>query len=199
MIKYDEEYYKTVNYVDYMTRGERYAKTAFELADLLTKLNLINRSSQILDYGCAVGFLVNGFHKIGYEETYGYDISEWAKNQAKELVGEHGIINDLKQFPLKIDIIISLDVFEHMTDKEIAAVFQTVKSDVLIVRIPVSTDNGKSFHLEVSNKDKTHINCKTKEKWIRFLKQFGYKNCFKLNLLTIYDSDGVFCGLFTKG
>ena len=69
--------------------------------------------------------------------------------------------------------------------------------NVLIVRIPCST-NDKDFHLEISKKDKTHINCKTKKNWIKFLNKLGYSLIGTLNLKQIYDSDGVFCGLFFK-
>ncbi len=52
--KYTEEYYKTLNYTNYLDRESKYIKTAFELIDLLKKLKLLTEQSSILDYGCAV-------------------------------------------------------------------------------------------------------------------------------------------------
>lgn len=190
---YDENYYKTLNYVDYLSREERYEKLADELCDLLKKIGCINPHSIILDYGCAVGFLVRGIIKAGYEDCHGYDISDWAKSQFITLPLECVKISTW-------NVITCLDVLEHMTDTEITEIFKyiTRSNQSLVVRIPCSTDSGKSFHLDVSNRDKTHINCKTKEQWKDFLKQFGYKIVLPLNLTSIYDSKGVFCALLLK-
>jgi hypothetical protein len=92
----------------------------------------------------------------------------------------------------KTDIIISLDVFEHMKDEEIYVLFEKLSSYVIICRIPVAEPFSSDFYLEVSRNDSTHINCKTKNQWKNFLKQFGYNKFLHLNLFSIYDSKGVF-------
>ena len=206
-MEYNEEYYKTLNYVDYLSRQDRYTKLATEVTDLLKKLNLIDEFSAIMDYGCATGMLVKALQDLGYGGTFGFDISDWATQQAKKIVqgsSQHIISkSDLVDLVtcyslMPFNIMFCLDVLEHMEDASIRAAFSMFPSDTLIVRIPCSTNEGKSFHLDVSNRDKSHINCKTKEEWIKFFKYFGYNNVFKLNLLTIYDSEGVFCALLTK-
>jgi hypothetical protein len=80
-----------------------------------------------------------------------------------------------------------------MTDQEIAKVLIKTNPRALLVRIPSSTDGGKTFALEVSRQDPTHINCKTKEQWIEFFKEFEYKTFLRLNLFTVYDTPGVTC------
>lgn len=190
---YDENYFKSINYTDYLSREDKYLKTAYELTDLLQKLSLSNKNDHILDYGCAIGFLIKGLEKLGFENVYGYDISSWAKEQA--------IKKDIKIVQKKkmdFNIIICLDVLEHMTDEEIHDAFNTFNSNILIARIPCSTDEGKSFHLDVSKRDKTHINCKEKKDWKRLLESIGYTTFMRLNLLTIYDSIGVMSVLCLK-
>jgi hypothetical protein len=86
-----------------------------------------------------------------------------------------------------------MDVFEHMTDLQVGTVLRTSKAKAVLARIPSSTDGGKTFHLEVSRADPTHINCKTKEQWIEFFKSFGYQTFLKLNLYCVYDTPGVTC------
>jgi cyclopropane fatty-acyl-phospholipid synthase-like methyltransferase len=191
---YDENYYKTLNYADYLGRQERYDKLAQELSDLLSKLNLVSTgmSTNILDYGCAVGFLVSAFQRVGYM-THGYDISEWAVKNAVTFNVDNYYPN------IKYDVVTCLDVFEHMQDHEIRKVLKEIETNVLIVRIPCSTDGGQSFHLDVSRRDPTHINCKSKAGWIELIGQSGgFESMFNLNLLTIYDSPGVFCAMFVK-
>jgi cyclopropane fatty-acyl-phospholipid synthase-like methyltransferase len=160
---------------------------------MLDKLRLVSKKDTILDYGCAVGFLMEGFRELGYKNVYGYDISDWAVAQAKNK--GLNILNKVKK--RAFDVIICLDVLEHMSDHEIHRVFAQYRSDIMIVRIPCSTD-GKQFVLEVSNRDQTHINRKTKGDWTRLINDLGYGTVLPLNLLTIYDTPGVMCALCLK-
>lgn len=188
---YDADYYRSSNYADYLERGDRYRKTAYELVDLLRKLNLVERDSSIVDYGCAVGFLLDGFKELGYSNVLGVEVSEWARQEAK--TRGHRILESVTGMCLSPDLLISMDVFEHMTDKEVSRVILETSPKALLVRIPTSTDGGKTYHLEVSRADPTHINCKTKEQWIRFFRDFGYQTFLRLNLYTVYDTPGVSC------
>ncbi len=189
--QFNKEYFTSINYSDYLSRQIRYEKCAKELVlYLANKINLTT-SWEILDYGCAVGFLVNGFRKLGYS-CDGYDISTWAKREAKKRGVEY--VNPNKHS----DLVIFLDVLEHMTDEDIRGIFNKMHAGYVLVRIPCSTNGGKSFHLDVSNKDKTHINCKTKYQWLDLFKSMGYSTWFALDLYTIYDSDGVMCKVFKK-
>lgn len=175
---YGEEYFRSTNYADYFERKERYTRTAAEISDLLFKLGLLNKDTAIVDYGCALGFLVDGFHSSGYRAV-GVDISSWARAEAEKrgvrvLASAAEVVSG--------DVLVALDVFEHMRDSEIKEVVETIEPKTLVVRAPVSTDGGKSFHLAVSRADKTHINCKTVEQWVTFFQDVGYSRCLKLNL-----------------
>jgi 2-polyprenyl-3-methyl-5-hydroxy-6-metoxy-1,4-benzoquinol methylase len=186
---YDETYYNSMNYADYLSRSERYNRTAKEITSLLESLCLINEDSTFLDYGCAVGFLAKSLTSIGYD-CLGYDISQWAVDQARSKG-----VSILDEPKGSFDCIFYLDVIEHMSDKEIETVFKNCKSKCSIVRIPCSTDGGNTYHLKVSNQDPTHINCKTKDQWKSFFKSIGVVSIIHINTYTIYDSDGVMCAL----
>jgi hypothetical protein len=190
---FNEQYYKSINYTDYLHRSEKYVKTAEELDWFFRqKLSLLFYDSSILDYGCAVGFLLEGFKKLGYTNLNGYEIS----NYAKEICYQKNlnIIENLNQ--KNYNFAFFLDVLEHMSQESINDLFSKCKFNYVIVRIPCSTEENKgTFHLDVSKKDKTHINCKSKQEWINIFKNYGYKNIIRINLNTIYDSEGVFCAL----
>ncbi len=193
--RYPKEYYESLNYTDYMERGPKYKKTAHEIIDLLKKLKLIEKDKKILDFGCAVGFLIEGFKDAGYKKVEGYEVSKWARGEARRkkcLV--HGNLNNL----LNPDIMIALDVLEHLNDEELEEVFTKISPRVLLVRIPVCEKGEESFYLSVSRKDPTHINCKTRENWIEFFKVFQFKTFLKLDLFSIYDAPGVCCLLILK-
>jgi len=191
--QYTKDYYNSLNYINYLDREEKYKKHAIELDTLFNTLSLLNTQNTILDYGCAVGFLIEGFKSLGYKDISGYDISKWATNQCREKG-----INMLEDEEIRpFDLITALDVLEHMKDKDIKEAFTRFKSNILLVRIPCSV-NGTNFHLEISRKDPTHINCKTKRDWKEFLKTLGYNFFFPININTIYDSDGVMCYICFK-
>lgn len=187
---YDKEYYSTGNYKNYLSKKKRYEKTAQDLIELLAKLKCSHKDMKILDYGCATGFLLDGFYNLGYKNTNGYDISDWALSQISR---NHNIISLSKE--TEYDVMIMLDVLEHMEDKDINNLFTKVKSKLIFIRIPVSTDGGNSFHLDVSRADPTHINCKEKTEWVSMLGDLGYRTAFELDLQSIYSTDGVFCAL----
>ncbi|KKS77900.1 MAG: SAM-dependent methyltransferase [Candidatus Woesebacteria bacterium GW2011_GWB1_43_14] len=192
-MKYGKDYFKNLNYTDYLERRDKYLNHAKELHEFLGRLGLISEKSSIMDYGCAVGFLMEGFKELGYQNVYGYDISKWAVAQAKAKGLK--ILNHIDH--QSFGVIICLDVFEHMTDREIHKVFNQYESNVMIVRIPCSSD-GKRFMLNISNNDPTHSNLKTKNGWLKLLKKLGYTTILPLNLLTIYDTPGVMCALGLK-
>ena len=193
-MKYDKDYFNTKNYKNYLERKDRYFKMAEELYQSFYKIGLLDKNTKILDYGCAVGFLIKGFENLGFNNVYGYDISDWAIEQAKKLNCK--ILDELDKH---YDLGIFLDVLEHMTDNEILKVFNETNFNYIIVRIPCSHESDpNNFYLDISKIDETHINCKTPINWIDFFDKLGYNRYFKLNMTTIYNSDGCFCYLFIK-
>ncbi len=191
---FTKEYFQTINYVNYLERSKKYVKHAEDIIQLLESISLTNKSSNILDYGCAVGFLIEGMEEQGYKNVSGFDISEWAVEQCQS----KGLNVTSELSNQSYDLITALDVFEHMTDEEIALALKHFKSNLLLVRIPCSVD-GKEFHLDISKLDPTHCNCKTKEGWESLFRQHGYSTFLKVNVSTIYDTPGVISWLCIKG
>jgi len=184
---YNESYYNSNNYHNYSERSERYHHLAKELYGLLDSLSLISPSTFILDYGCAFGFLLEGFKKLGIDGI-GYDISEYARCEAVKRGNR--VIDSIYNYNV-YNIAFFLDVLEHIDENEINRIFKYINSDIIIGRIPCSY-NSDQFYLEISRNDPGHINCKTKDEWKELLSKFGYTKFFHLNLNSIYDSKGVF-------
>jgi SAM-dependent methyltransferase len=186
-----EKYYSERNYTNYLDRKGRYVQMARELDEVFQKVEIVNHKSKILDFGCAVGFLVSAMDEIGYSSVYGYDISEWAVGVAKS--NGCRILNQVRS--QSFDLVFFLDVLEHMTDEQIRKEFSRNKFSSCIVRIPCADEGETNFHLEASKKDETHINCKSASGWMNLFKSLGYNKFIRLNLNTIYDSRGCFCYL----
>jgi len=190
-MNFEESYFKSINYTNYLERGIRYKKMAKELVHYLKDHTHIHQNTLTLDYGCAVGFFTLGVSELGVC-CDGYDISTWAANIAKD--------NGVTIIPFEsrhYDIMFAFDVFEHMEDGEINKSLYMFSPNLLLIRIPCSI-NGKDFHLDVSRRDPTHINCKTKDDWLAFFKKAGFTHAEPIDLYTIYDAPGVMCYLFQR-
>ena len=191
MIPFDKDYFQSANYTNYLDRQEKYSRTAEEIFDRLKTFGLLNKKSSMLDYGCAVGFLSYGFRELGIDDIDSYDISEWAKEQAR--MRGCRVVESLKDY---YNIGIFLDVLEHINDGGIDTVFHKTRFGSVLVRIPCSvSEQPNKFYLEVSRRDPTHINCKTPEQWIAKFKEFGYNTCLPVTMNTIYNSPGCFCAI----
>jgi hypothetical protein len=191
MIPFDKDYFQSANYTNYLDRQEKYSRTAEEIFDRLKTFGLLNKKSSMLDYGCAVGFLSHGFRELGIDDIDSYDISEWAKEQAR--MRGCRVVESLKDY---YNIGIFLDVLEHIDDAGIDTVFHKTRFGSVLVRIPCSVPGQPNkFYLEVSRRDPTHINCKTPEQWITKFRGFGYNTCLPVTMNTIYNSPGCFCAI----
>ncbi|GAB0174588.1 MAG: hypothetical protein HHAS10_04670 [Candidatus Altimarinota bacterium] len=153
----------------------------------------------IVDYGAATGLLLREISQRASATVIGVDISQFALG---EITRRGGFALDSRMYPsanINPDTVISLDVFEHMTDEEIRAALKN-KPKNLIVRIPVKQfEDDTAFFLDCSNKDVTHINCKTHDGWIVFFERLGYRfdRDFGESGL-IYSSNGVFTGVLHR-
>ena len=148
MNQYNKDYYKSVNYVSYLNRKPKYVKHVHEIDSLLKSFNLISANSKILDYGCAVGFLIEGFKEAGYQNIEGYDISEWAVQQCKSKN-----INMLEAVDsINYDLICCLDVLEHMPDDDIINTLLTVLNakfeniNKILVTYLMQTGGGDKYY-----------------------------------------------------
>ena len=103
---FDQEYYESNNYTNYLYRQDRYIRLSEEVSDFLDKMNLLKEP--VLDFGCAVGFLFKGLEKR-VDECYGVDISEWALEQARKR--GHDVSTQVN-WNLDHGVVFGLDVFE---------------------------------------------------------------------------------------
>jgi len=193
---FDEHYYKNDNYVAYLDRSEKYKRTARELEKTLDMLNL--NKEPYLDFGCAVGHLVNGFMDM-FIDIEGYDISDWAVEYGKHK-WHLPLTSDFSQLTKeRYGVTFFLDVLEHLEESTLETLFaEKIKTDALVFRMPVPATTGGDYVLGCSRNDPTHNIRWTKDEWKAFFNKHGY-SVLSLSLNTIYDTDGVYCGLGIKG
>lgn len=186
---FGEAYYSTVNYIDFLQRGDRYKRLAADINDLLKKIGL--NKGPVLDFGCAVGFVIEAMENEGYEDVSGVDISEWALSQCREKgLDVSNSIDPDKEYGLTF----ALDVLEHMNMDQVLDLLNTLETETIVFRMPICAKEGEDYVLDCSRKDPTHRIRMTREEWEEVFNQAGYY-CVDLNLPTIYCSEGVYSGL----
>jgi 2-polyprenyl-3-methyl-5-hydroxy-6-metoxy-1,4-benzoquinol methylase len=104
---YDEEYYDGGKGYHTYNDDARFQTWA---NDIVLKF----KPRSVLDFGCAKGYLVKALHQRGVA-AWGYDVSEWAINQADQ---ETRAYLDSDKYH-KVDLIVSYDTFEHIPEGEL--------------------------------------------------------------------------------
>lgn len=133
---YEEDYFKDYQkyYADFRTRQYRF------YLDLLD--SILQAKGRLLDIGCAFGFFLQAARKKGWDAE-GFDISVFAKQQAKELyaidITQAGSLNDAPFKAEYFDVITMWDVLEHDADPNgmLAAAGELLKPEGLaIIKVP---------------------------------------------------------------
>ena len=190
---FEEGYFKDSkisNYRDYTQK--KYGMLCEDLIALGIK-----PTDRIVDFGCAIGSLLNEFCQRGYRRVQGTDVSWWAINEGRRLHGFNPNVPQYLNYSLLeegADWILALDVLEHIGTVELSNILQIMRCKNLVVRVPVCAEEGQPYVLKVSRNDTTHIQCHTKEWWTETLSGFMYMG--PITGTAIYDSPGVMAAVF---
>lgn len=134
-------------------RNEEWLGFFGAIADQIVRLI---QPKTVLDAGCAMGFLVEALRQRGVE-AYGVDISEYAIQNAHSSIQPYCWRGSVAQpFPQKYDLIVSIEVLEHMPRREAEQAIQNIcqhTDDVLFSSTPFDF------------KEISHFNVQPPEKW----------------------------------
>jgi 2-polyprenyl-3-methyl-5-hydroxy-6-metoxy-1,4-benzoquinol methylase len=92
----------------------------------------IKPGSVILDYGCGTGFIIKHFINKGFE-TYGADTSsqsvDFVNDNYKDAPNFKGafLLDDLFKLNKSFDVILVIEVIEHLTDEILTSLVENVK------------------------------------------------------------------------
>ena len=133
---YTEEYYKSHLDKDGYIDNTAYIGLNQCFAENLKQLLM---PGQVLDVGCACGYLVSAFRDLGVN-AYGVDSSEYALEHVRSTCRQYcrkGILPDLRLpdgFPEKYDLVTCIEVLEHIPEKDTVKSIQALTnlSDVIL-------------------------------------------------------------------
>ncbi|TWB51688.1 methyltransferase family protein [Rhizobium sp. ERR 922] len=159
--QFDEEYYKSGFGPD------AYERTAPWLNFYARIVDEIIRSLQprrVLDAGCALGMVVEAFWDRGIEAK-GVDISEYAIANVRADMREHCRVASLtKPFESRYDLVVCIEVLEHMPAEEAALAIQNIAA---------STDTVLFSSSPRDFEEVTHVNVRPPLSWMKLFGQHG--------------------------
>jgi len=159
MISIDYSIYDPGRYVPDLAAALRRGAIDFEsISDMIGAQG----HQRILEIGCGCGSLLLAFGQRGYSDCLGLDQDERLVTHGRNVLGVNAVVGEwrtfLEQSELMFDIIIALDVLEHIEPSEISAVLSLTRSRLapggrLILRIPNALC---PFSLPILYGDPTH-------------------------------------------
>lgn len=172
---------------DYFLRGRETGKSLYENYRWMPDLTIpmvqaiaqhlnIGYAHNILDFGCARGYVVRVFRELGYN-AYGVDVSEWAIRNADESVKPY--LNWCENSPPLLDgeydWIIAKDVLEHIeyVDLAINDLMRVASKGVFAV-VPLSDFDGVPYTVPEYEMDVTHIQRKSLISWAKLFIRTGW-------------------------
>jgi len=121
--------------------------------------------STVLDAGCAMGFLVEALRQRGVE-AFGVDVSRYAIQNAHPDIQPYCWVGSVTDpFPRKYDLIVCIEVFEHLLPREAEQAVENLcrhSDDVLFSSTPLDY------------KEATHFNVQPPEYWAELFAHHGF-------------------------
>ena len=160
---------------DYYLRGPETGKSLYQDYRWLESLTVpmckaiaehceFSTEHQILDFGCARGYVVKALRMLGYQ-AFGCDISYWAIGNCDPDVAHYVGDTETMLYPEdEYDWIIAKDVLEHVEDvQDVVARLRTFANKGMFVVVPLAY--GKTYVVPEYEKDVTHLHRMTLAQW----------------------------------
>jgi 2-polyprenyl-3-methyl-5-hydroxy-6-metoxy-1,4-benzoquinol methylase len=120
------------------------------------------KPESVLDFGCGTGVYSEVLRQNGFDIT-AQDIFKSHRDYCKENYPKLKVL----QKPKQADLMVWIEVAEHMTDEEIGKALKAVNPNIILFS---STPETTDF-----DADWGHINIKQEPQWIAMFKELGYK------------------------
>ena len=179
MEKYNEHYFEngvrcgTSLYSNYRWMPELTIPMAFRMIEILD----IKSGQTVLDFGCAKGFLVKSLRLL-YRNAYGVDVSQYAVNNCDPSVANYirkiDTVNDITDFGIHFDHIISKDVFEHISYDDIFSIVSTMRTLTTCLFAIVPLGDKHAYTIDSYELDTTHVIRENKIWWSDLFKSCGF-------------------------
>jgi SAM-dependent methyltransferase len=137
--------------------------------DWLTRTLATYKNPKILDIGCGTGFNINYLQQLGYTQVAGLDFSSDALEYCRSRQLKALMCGDAEKLPIShnsFDIILTLDIIEHLKDDRsaLSEIFRTLKPGGTLVIFVPAYQFLWSFQDEISHHQRRYTAKELKEK-----------------------------------
>jgi 2-polyprenyl-3-methyl-5-hydroxy-6-metoxy-1,4-benzoquinol methylase len=151
-----------------LSMGISFDNPMFKQLAYHTAQEVIGLGNTLMDYGAGTGVYADAFHNAGFDVTI---FEKFVSHQ--EYIKEKAPHLKIIDKPITTDIMAFIEVAEHMTDKELNALFRKIKPNyILFSSTSQRTDNDEAWG---------HINVKEQNEWDIFFESKGYHIHKQLN------------------
>ena len=135
---------------------------------------IIEYAKDVIEIGAGMGTLGECLQKKGIN-YYGIEPNKYHQRFAKK----RGVkLNDISVYPDNCQMIVSIEVLEHLTDEQIIDYMSNINCEFFLF------SSTPYFTTPEQDEAWGHINIKSEESWIEFFAQFGFSLEKKLTLPT---------------
>lgn len=171
---FDKEYYRQRTY----ELDTRYPSVRIIASVLVNKF----RPEQVLDVGCARGYLVYAFQELGVE-SFGVDISDYAIAHSPESIRSRlqKVNVDSDELPFEsetFDMIASLECMEHLQtpDHAISEMARVLKPGGIAAIIVPKTTLLSRLAKSALGRNPSHVSVLSKQSWLQKFKSHGFSH-----------------------
>jgi len=123
-----------------------------------------NYAQSVIEIGAGMGTLGECLSKLKIN-YYGIEPNRYHKAFAKK---RGQLLHGLKNYPNQCDLIVTIEVFEHLTDEQINEYLENIEAKYLLLSSTPYTTTPE-FDAWWG-----HINIKSTDQWIEFMAEYGY-------------------------
>jgi 2-polyprenyl-3-methyl-5-hydroxy-6-metoxy-1,4-benzoquinol methylase len=155
----EEEFLKAeIDTLNLTMNNELFVALAKSVANYCKKFE----PSSVIDYGCGTGVYSEVLRQEGFN-IMALDVFKSHRDYCKEQYSELKVIAR----PKAAEMMLFIEVAEHMTDQEISNAIDVIEPRVILFSsTPHSTENDEMWG---------HINIKQEAEWVAFWNVLGYK------------------------
>jgi len=151
----------------------------------------LTKDSVVLEVGCAKGYLMYEFYKLGIKNVYGCDISSYAISQVPEEIAPNFKVMSadvLDYKDLQFDLVLSIDCIHNLdsegVDNAIKEMMRVSKKDVFI-RVGSYRNQKELEHIKKWGV--TSLTFDTPEEWLARFKRLAYKGDYYFRFLEVLE------------
>lgn len=176
-MSYDRSYFEESNYKNYTKGWYRFTHwVKFLWLGMWLRMFGVKR---VLDFGCADGVSVAAFRILGIE-AWGCDLSKYAISKAPLIAKDYlwvGQVYDKKFSNNYFDYVVSFDVLEHVSPKQLCRVVKYLAKVARkgVLGIYVKDEIVARIHKKINKKHPDHLSEHDSYWWRKYFAKKEYK------------------------